>query len=256
MRMTKAQHDKIWAKFNDIATPEDRFTYNSYKKIYNWLLMYANQTDSHIQRAANVFNLILYTTNDLIATEQAYRYKDALYNGASDRAKAAAAKCDMQRFNEISLNNYLADPEQSERIKGYREILYQSLQFIKSFNKVIDIIADVKKMDDITVKKATVPISENVIAAYNERRCELHELIEAGTYQSNEIRAQKLEALDAHWPPLATKHYYEPDDVITQLKRLVRAFPVDEPELFTIGNDQLIAILFLKNQEAYRGKIY
>lgn len=166
--------------------------------------------------------------------------KRALFNGIailkpSDRYSSCVDKNGYYQapdlrgsIRSLSLEAYFPEYEEYgtkvDMLEESRKLLFQSLYFIEGFNKGLDIIAAIYKVEEVKLFKIELEPLLSKIEALNNLIYMLYQKIANTDYEDKELQAKKLEVLKDVLYPVNLKKIRIPKAKLQQAKQIMKDF--------------------------------
>lgn len=282
-RITNEKLHNLNEKYEENATDKDRYMYAAFKNLYSWINQQQGTAQIYTNRATTAFNSLVHNINDASASEEILKYVAALprimtetqYDDFKEKAGIVPtlhgiAVIKPESLNELSpsinketgayrpplsikeitnflgLERFIKDTDRRELAIMNKVILMQSLYYVYGLNTIIDLVADILDIEDIKLAKVDITAGREAFAPYNHIRQLLYRGISGGSYQSDNVRKQKLDILDTTLTALDEKELEIPADRIAMARDLIKRYPMQEPTIFNYNDTTLIQLLCFK----------
>lgn len=268
---------KLYQRYEENATDTDRYMYAAFQTLYSWINHQQGTAQIYSNRATTAFNSLVHNINDAAASEEVLRYVSALPKIMTEteyetlkreegsvpqsvfgiaviqeesRLEEAGAYIKPKPIEEIAnflgLEQFINSAERREIAVMNKIILLQSLYYVYGLNTIIDLVADVLKIEDIKLAKVDITAGREAIAPYNHLRQTLYRSISRGGYQGDEAKQQKLDILDTTLTAIDENELEIPYDRLAMARDLIKHYPLQDSTLFNYNNTKLIQLLCFK----------
>ncbi len=130
--------------------------------------------------------------------------------------------------NPLSLERYFPEGENSQFLiseaQNDRKTILSSLYFLKGYNKTLDLIADMYKVEEIKIFKVSTATLEEQIEALNHSIHLLYGQIKDTDYEDKELQEKKLKVLKDYFQPIDLSVLELPKAKIAQAKKDIKDF--------------------------------
>ncbi len=128
----------------------------------------------------------------------------------------------------FSLEKFFPDNEHFNssvsQLKGSRIKVFSSLYFVQGFNKILDLISKIHKVDEVELFKLPIDNTLAKIEALNNSVYMLYKRIKETDYEDEELKEKKLKALQEYFKPMNIEAIEPPKANIANAKKHIKDF--------------------------------
>ena len=147
--------DKIGEMLDTLKDPEEIKIYNGYLSINNWIgRVYPLAMGQMLQASHCLYKMLVYMRN-IVVTEQLYKYIKELPFALSESALSenilSGVKKELEELYPIDQYEKGANEykENVEEVENSRDLLFKSAYYVQGFDKIIELIASIYKVEEI-----------------------------------------------------------------------------------------------------------
>lgn len=222
--------DKIGEMLDTLKDPEEIKIYNGYLSINNWIgRVYPLAMGQMLQASHCLYKMLVYMRN-IVVTEQLYKYIKELPFALSESALSenilSGVKKELEELYPIDQYEKGANEykENVEEVENSRDLLFKSAYYVQGFDKIIELIASIYKVEEIKLFNISLLGLKRDITHFNNNVFKFYNKISKSQYINKEDRIKKLKVIQDVFYPINTKKLELPKKAITQAKRVIKDF--------------------------------
>lgn len=138
--------------------------------------------------------------------------------------------------------------EAIDAIDGARELLMDSYYFLLGYNKLLDLITELLKVEGLEFMKVRALGLEEKALQFNHIAKSLYQQIQNTDYEEEYAREKKLEVLEQFFKPIRFEELQLPEEAIEASKRAIYSFKGFKEDAYN-----LITLLCVRHKEEEEG---